>query len=91
MLAFGEGIHAVFLLGLSSNDLRRYLAKANALIETGMKACDNGPPVPPKDLEADMEDEIQVALFCFFFAHFSSAVVVAAALCCVLLYSQRRS
>ncbi|CAN0363193.1 unnamed protein product [Ectocarpus fasciculatus] len=41
---------------------KTYLAKANSLIETGMNACDMGPPVPPKDLEADMQDEIQALL-----------------------------
>lgn len=38
----------------------RYVAKADALIKTAISACDNGPPVPPRELEADMEDEIKV-------------------------------
>ncbi|CAM9657059.1 unnamed protein product, partial [Ectocarpus sp. 8 AP-2014] len=51
------------MLDMEAQQVKKtYLTKANALIETGMKACDNGPPVPPKDLEADMEDEIQALL-----------------------------
>lgn len=42
----------------------RYVAKADALIKTAIAACDNGPAVPPQELEADMEHEIQVSQAC---------------------------
>lgn len=42
----------------------RYVEKAQALIKTAMKACDNGPPVPPQQLEDDMKYEIQVRMVC---------------------------
>lgn len=42
----------------------RYVAKAEALIKTAMSACDHGPPVPPQQLESDMEYEIQVSYVC---------------------------
>lgn len=37
-----------------------YLEKADALIETGMRACEMGPPVPQDEMEVDMEEAIQV-------------------------------
>lgn len=39
---------------------RSFVEKADALVKTAISACDNGPPVPPQKLEADMAVEIQV-------------------------------
>lgn len=57
MIVFGD---SAFHFAVCFCFILRFVEKADTLIKTAIAACDNGPPVPPQDLEADMAVEIQV-------------------------------